>query len=124
MSADGPKARLPINGELGGLEFMLGELHSHQLQVGLVPQKTFTNEGGCIRVCFDVPPTWYRRFCSRHSSSRGIRRGKFDTRIKRANVLSALERMLDGDQYHGKYRDEFLQIARRLCESWGSRGAV
>ena len=40
-----------------------------------------------IRVKIDENPRWYRKHCGNHPSSRGTRRGKFDTRIKRKDTM-------------------------------------
>lgn len=79
---------------INALHEMLSQLESHQLQVVLVPLNPRLrnyNEGGCKRVVADQNPKWYRQFCARHPSSRGVRRGKFDTCIKRLNTLRALQ---------------------------------
>ncbi len=97
-----------------GLIQMLNELESHRLEVVLVPLNPRLrgwNEYGMKRVCADVPPRWYRALCRDYPSSRGVRRGKPDTRIRRANVLRALMRMVSGAGYAGKYREELLRIA-------------
>ncbi len=97
------------------LTIMLYDLESHKLEVQLVPLNPRLRgycEGGCKRVVTDAPPKFYRQLCNRHVSSRGVRRGRFDTKIKRANVLAALRRLVDGDKYRGKYRDELLAMAR------------
>ena len=96
------------------LEVMLGELESSYLEVQLVPQRRFTNSGGCIRVAVSKNCTWYRQFCARHASSRGVRRGKFDTRIRRANVLALLTRLVAGCSSKSKYAAELYAIARRM----------
>jgi hypothetical protein len=99
---------------MAGLIQMLNELESHRLEVVLVPLNPRLrgwNEGGMKRVVADRGPAWYRRLCNAHASSRGVRRGKFDTRIRRANVLRALTRMIDGDRYRGKYKDELVAVA-------------
>jgi hypothetical protein len=98
-----------------GLEQMLNELESHQLHVVLVPLNPRLrnyNEGGCKRVCADKSPRWYAFFCSQNPSSRGVRRGGFDTRIKRRNTLRALRQLLSG-QPAGKYSDQLLSIASK-----------
>lgn len=100
-----------------GLIQMLNELESHRLEVVLVPLNPRLrnyNEGGCKRALADQNAKWYRLFAAQHPSSRGIRKGGFDTRIRRANVLSALQRMVDGRGYCGKYKDELLGIAKRI----------
>ena len=102
-----------------GLQLMLEQLESHRLEVMLVPLNPRLRgycEGGCKRVCVDVPPKWYRQLCRDNLSSRGIRRGKPDTKIKRRNVLRALTRLVDGRGYHGKYRHELLAVADRVAQ--------
>lgn len=98
------------------LEIMLMELESHQLRVELAPLNPRLrgyNEGGCRRICADLNPKWYRSFCAQFPSSRGIRRGKFDTRIKRANTLRALRQLIAGVPA-GKYGPELRAISRQL----------
>lgn len=98
------------------VELMLNQLESHRLEVVLVPLNPRLrgyNEGGCKRVVADKPPNWYRKFCANHPSSRGVRRGKFDTKIKRKNVLRALRRMIDG-KYRGKYLHELTAISESM----------
>lgn len=98
------------------VELLLQQLESHQLQVVLVPlnpQRRGYNDGGCKRVLADQNPKWYRQFCASHPSSRGVRRGKLDTKIKRANTIRALQQLIAGKPA-GKYGDELLAIAARL----------
>ena len=102
---------------MNGLQLMLEQLESHRLEVMLVPLNPKLrnwNEYGCKRVCSDVPPRWYRAMCREHLSSRGVRRGKPDTKIKRANVLRALNRMVSCAGYGGKYRDELVAVAKKI----------
>jgi len=102
------------------LQLMLNQLESHRLEVQLVPLNPRLrnyNEGGCRRVVVNQPPKWYRDFCNRHPSSRGVRRGKFDTRIRRANVMRLLARLACGKPSVSKYREEMLAVAERLHES-------
>ncbi len=98
------------------LVVMLAELEAHQLHVCLAPlnpKMRGYNEGGCKRVLTDRNPNWYRDFCGRHASSRGIRRGKFDTRIRRQSTLSVLSRIAAGKKSWSKYAEELLAIAQR-----------
>ena len=100
---------------MNACELLLNELESHMLVVQLVPlnpNRRGWNEGGCKRVPVDVPPAWYRKMCNRHASSRGVRRGGFDTRIKRANVLALLARLAAGRETTSKYRDELVAVAK------------
>lgn len=95
------------------IELMLEELESHQLMVVLAPSKRHdAREWDMIRCLLDQNPLWYRQFCANHSSSRGVRRGKFDTRIKRANVLRALRQIIAGKPA-GKYEDELRAIGAK-----------
>lgn len=101
-----------------GLEQMLNDLESHQLQVILVPLnprlRNYT-DGGCKQVVADKPPHWYRSFCGRHPSSRGVRKGKFDTRIRRQDVLRILRRLCAGLSSRSKYAEELVGISRRVA---------
>jgi len=97
------------------LEVMQAELESHMLVVILAPSKRDDRrEWDMIRCVADQPPKWYRAMCNRHVSSREIRRGKFDTRIKRANVLKLLETLVSKGRSNSKYADEILRIAAKL----------
>lgn len=100
-----------------GLLAMLEGLESHQLRVELVPLNPRLrnwSEFGCKRVCSDVPPKWYRQLCNRHQSSRCIRRGKFDTKIRRFDVLRLLRRLVSNQSTVSKYADEIRGIAQRM----------
>ncbi len=96
---------------------MLNELESHRLLVVLAPLNPKLrnyNDGGCKRVKADQNVTWYRRLCSRFPSSRGVRRGKFDTKIRRQNIERTLRRLIAGKPT-GKYGAELLSIASRAA---------
>lgn len=98
------------------LEIMLMELESNRLEVQLVPLNPRLrnwSESGCKRVKAGINATWYRGFCSRHPSSRGVRRGKFDTKIRRANVERLLRRLIAGQPSCSKYAAEIRGIAER-----------
>jgi hypothetical protein len=97
-----------------GLELMLAELESHQLVTILVPQKRHTNEGGMIRVNMDRNCDWYRAFCAKHPSKRGVRRGKFDTIIRRQHVIRALTKLAEGKPTKSPYAPDLLKIAERF----------
>ncbi len=99
-------------------QLLLDQLESHRLEVMLVPLNPRLrnyNEGGCKRVAIDVPPAWYRRLCRDNPSSRGVRRGKPDTRIKRANVLALLRRLAIGLTTTSKYAPELRRCAERAA---------
>ena len=104
------------------LEIMLAELESHRLEVCLAPSRRHDRrDWDMIRVVCDTPPKWYRKFCDKHPSSRGARRAKFDTRIRRFNVLRALGQMVEG-RPAGKYEPDLLQIARERIKSTQKAG--
>lgn len=90
---------------------MLADLESHRLEVVLVPLnprlRNYT-DGGCKRVVADKPPVWYRNLCNEYLSSRAIRRGKPDTRIRRANILRVLGRLCEGRPTRSKYAHDLL----------------
>lgn len=96
---------------------LLEELESTQLQVVLVPSRRPNADSDCIRVAVEKNADWYRRFCARHPSSRGTRRGKFDTRIRRANVAAVLKRLSAGLPSRSKYAGELGAIAERLAQA-------
>lgn len=98
-------------------ELLLAELESTQLQVVLVPSRRPNAETDCIRVAVEKNPDWYRSFCARHPSSRGTRRGKFDTKIRRANVAAVLKRLAAGLPSKSKYATELGVIAERLSKA-------
>jgi hypothetical protein len=96
------------------LEEMLNELESHMLVTILAPSKRRDRqEHDQIRVNMDENPRWYRKLCANHPSSREVRRGKFDTRIKRANVLSTLRTLVKRGHSPSKYVDELTRIAKQ-----------
>lgn len=93
---------------------MLAELESQQLRVELAPlnpNRRGWNEGGMKRVVTEYPPKWWRSMCGRHPSSRGVRRGKFDTRLRRAGILSILRRLAAGLHSRSKYAGELRRVA-------------
>jgi hypothetical protein len=99
---------------VSGLELMLNELESSQLEVALVPCRVPVNSGGCIRVAVSKNCFWYREFCRRHVSSRFRRNAAVDTKIKRRDVLRLLRRLIGGRSTLSVYAVELRAIARRL----------
>jgi hypothetical protein len=96
------------------LEILKAELESSRLEVVLVPLNPRLrgfNEGGCKRVVCSKNVSWYRAFCNRHPSSRGVRRGKFDTRIRRLDVLTILDHLCAGRKTRSKYAPELIEMA-------------
>jgi hypothetical protein len=90
---------------------MRDELDANRLEVVLVPQRHFTNEGGMIRCAVSKNAKWYRDFCASHASTRTRKKSAFDTRIRRANTLRTLAAILTGDT-RSVYAAELLAIAR------------
>lgn len=103
--------------EICRLTEMLNELEATQLRVELAPLnprlRNYT-EGGMKRVVVEVPPRWYRLICRKHPSSRGVRRGKFDTKIKRQNVIMLLWRLSRAVPSRSKYAAEIRAVAGRV----------
>jgi hypothetical protein len=96
-------------------EQILNELESHMLVTVLVPSKrSDRRESDMIRCNLSVPPTWFRRLCARYPSSRGVRRGKFDTVLRRANVLSLLRGLAAGRTVRSKYLADLAGIAENI----------
>lgn len=94
---------------------MQAELEANPLVTILAPSKrSDRRDHDMIRVNVSQPPRWYRRLCNRNPSSRGVRRGKFDTRIRRANVLSLLRTLLATGHSRSKYAAEVLALASRI----------
>lgn len=97
-----------------GLEVMLIELESNRLEVGLAPCKYTCNEGGCVRVAFSRNATWYRRYCAQYCSSRRRNKKHPDTRIKRAETVRILGRLIEGKPVRSQYAPVLLSIAKKL----------
>jgi hypothetical protein len=93
---------------------MLCELEGNRLEVILVPQRRWTNEGGMVRVAVSRNCSWYRAFCRAHPSSRIRRNSAPDTRIKRFRTVAALEAMITGER-STYYFDELKKIAQRVA---------
>lgn len=101
---------------MNALHQLLAELESHQLQVCLAPSKRHDRrDHDMIRVCLDKNPRWYSKLCYDNPSSRGVRRGGPDTRIRRQNILRVLRRLCSGQPSRSKYAPEILRIARRVA---------
>lgn len=98
---------------VNAFELLLADLQSNQLVTILAPCRRACNEGGCVRVNMSENPKWYRKLCAAHASSRGVRRGGFDTRIKRRNVSRLLEKLAAGAPVKSKYADELRKIAEK-----------
>lgn len=101
--------------EMMALTQLLNELESHMLVTVLAPSKRRDRrDHDMIRVNMDENPGWYRRLCEKYPSSRRTRRGKHDTVIRRANVLSTLRVLSEGRKTPSKYAPDLLRIAQSL----------
>ncbi len=99
------------------IQLMLDLLESQRLEVQLVPlnpRMRNYNAGGMKRVAANRNTKWYSDFCRRHLSSRKRNRRKWDTRIKRANILRILRRLAEGKTSRSKYAAELRQIAAKV----------
>lgn len=92
---------------------MLAELESNRLTVVLVPQKRFTNSGGCIRVAVTVNAPWYRELCAGYASMRRRKNAAFDTRVKRENIARVLRRLIEAGESRSGYVSHLLHLARK-----------
>ncbi len=90
---------------------ILAELEQHRLEVALVPARDRRHETHCVRVAVAQNPTWYRRLCAAHPSSR--RRTKPDTRVRRQNVLAVLARLAAGKSSRSTYAAALTKEAAR-----------
>jgi len=90
---------------------LLDELESNRLEVGLIPCRRECNVGGMIRVTLSQNAKWYRDFCANYPSTRRRKKSAFDTKIKRANIVAALNSILRGET-RSVYASHLLRIAR------------
>lgn len=101
--------------KMNPLEYMLAELEGNQLVTILAPSKrSDRKDWDMIRVNMSINCDWYRRLCARHPSKRGIRRGKFDTVIRRKRTEETLRRLIAGKHTNSIYADELRRIASKL----------
>ena len=94
---------------------MADDLDSHALEVILTPQRRFTNEGGMIRTVAGQNVPWYRRLCAESPSGRGVRRGKFDTGVRRQNVRRVLERLACGKPSRSLYVVKLSELSEMVA---------
>jgi len=92
---------------------LLAELESHRLEVALFPARHPRHETHCVRVAVGQNPTWYRRLCAAHPSSRRRSKTAPDTRIRRANVLAVLGALAAGKPTRSRYAAALTQEAAR-----------
>lgn len=94
---------------------MLAEIHSQRLEVVLFPAREQKHELHFVRVAISKNPLWYRDLCAAHASQRkGYRGGKFKTRIKRAGIVSALEKLAEGKPTKSDYSEQLRRISRNF----------
>ena len=94
-----------------GYDILLNELDASNLEVVLVPCRTYVNAGGCIRATASVNARWYREFCARHPSSRRRANALPDTRIRRRDIIRLLPRLGEGLPSLPKYERELRRLA-------------
>lgn len=97
---------------------MLSEIHSQRLDVALFPAPNQKHELHFVSVAISKNPLWYRNLCAAHASNRkDYAGGKFKTRIKRAGIISALEKLADGKPTKSDYAEQLRTIARNFESS-------
>ena len=85
------------------VKWMLHELDSTALHVGLIPAPEQRHCGHCVRVVWTRNPGWYRDLLAMFPRRRRRRRGEryTDSTVKRAHVRRALLALLqDGSRSH------------------------
>lgn len=87
------------------------ELDAHRLTVALVPAPNPKHPGHRVRQVIDRNPVWYRALCQQRASLAHEPRGKHDTAIKRAHVLSGLDAIANGRT--GCYHDLLMLVVNR-----------
>lgn len=94
-------------------EEMYFDLALNKLEVILTPNK---DRDGYIRSVTHQNPAWYRALCNRYPAHRRKprRKNKFDTRIKRQNILKTLERLASGDSWISKYEQDLKEYAESI----------
>ena len=94
---------------------MLAEIHSQRLDVALFPAPDQKHQLHFVRVAISKNPLWYRNLCAAHASNRkDYKGGKFKTRIKRAAIVSALEKLAEGKPTKSDYAEQLRRIARNF----------
>lgn len=78
------------------------ELLCARLHVDLVPNRT---GDAYVRIATQHNPSWHQRLCAAHPSTRKRKNHAQDTKIRRANVIAALNRLIDGCAC-GKYEQD------------------
>jgi len=94
-----------------GLAVLLAELEGNGLVVCLVPSRWPNHEAAMVRCVISRNAAWYRRFCGCHPSSRIRRNALPDTRIRRANIVRILTRMIEGLPTGSQYAAELIRFS-------------
>ena len=76
---------------------MLEELEANRLEVFLIPD-CYDKTRNSRRVAISKNAEWYQEFCFEYPSKRRIRKGKFDTIIRRDATINGLNRVIAGDR--------------------------
>lgn len=94
---------------------MLAEIHSQRLDVALFPARERKHDLHFVRVAISKNPLWYRNLCAAHASQRkDYKGGKFKTRVKRAGIIAALEKLANGKPTKSDYAEQLRTIARNF----------
>lgn len=76
---------------------MLEELETNRLEVCLIPPY-WDPDLNWRRAVISQNAQWYQEFCSEYPSKRQVRKGKFDTIIRRNATINGLNRVIAGDR--------------------------
>lgn len=95
---------------------MIGELEAGKLEVVLIPAPSPRHSLHMVRAVVNRPPVWYRVICSRYASGRIRAKRKFDTKIKRKNVLELLYATFNGNKPKSKYLPDILSTLKKRLE--------
>lgn len=99
------------------LKSMYDEMLENTLEVVTIPARNPMYCNHKVRAVLNSNPDWYRKLCrefpSRCKAHRN-RKNKFDTRIKRQQVLSFL--LNPTNNY--KYKDAILEIAKNRLDNY------
>jgi hypothetical protein len=91
---------------------MLEELEANRLEVFLIPD-CYDETRNSRRVRISENAQWYQEFCAEYPSKRKVRKGKFDTIIRRNATINGLNRVIAGDRK--------TVYAKRLIEFMGGQ---
>ena len=95
---------------------MIGELEAGKLEVVLIPAPSPRHCGHMVRAVVNRPPSWYRAICNRYASGRFRAKSKFDTKIKRKNILALLYATFEGKKSKSAYLPDILHVIKNRLE--------